>query len=444
MSTLNVDKVDPSTGTDLELGTSGDTITVPTGAGLTVTDEVKTNKVSPATGTAFALGDSGDTFTVPSGATIVNSGTATGFGITQTSFLPTAAPIIINGNMAVAQRGTSSTGITGTAMDTVDRWKSQASLAGTWTQTQESLTSDEALEDGFANAFKMDCTTANASLSASSYMQLRYFFEGQDLQVFKKGTSNAETYTLSFWVKSTKTGTFIAELYDNDNDRGVSTAYTVSSTNTWEFKIVAFPADTTGVIGDDNGNSFQLYFWLVAGTDFTSGTLQTTWAASGSNTIRAVGQVNCADSTSNNFHITAVQLDVGTYTTADLPPFRHESYSENRKRCERYFQIYPADASGAYATVGNGRAEAADTWYCWTPHRSTMRTSPSFTETGVWRVFRYGAASGTTPTYVAASYSGVDATFLGNNDISGATAGQTMFLQANVDTAARLQFDAEL
>ena len=80
MSTLNVDKVDPSTGTALELGTSGDTITVPTGAGLTVVDEVKTNKISPATGTAFALGDSGDTFTVPSGATIVNSGPATGFG----------------------------------------------------------------------------------------------------------------------------------------------------------------------------------------------------------------------------------------------------------------------------------------------------------------------------------------------------------------------------
>jgi hypothetical protein len=80
VSTLNVDKVDPSSGTALELGTSGDTITVPTGAGLTVVDEVKTNKISPATGTAFALGDSGDTFTVPSGATIVNSGTATGFG----------------------------------------------------------------------------------------------------------------------------------------------------------------------------------------------------------------------------------------------------------------------------------------------------------------------------------------------------------------------------
>jgi|TARA_R100000152_G_C6670037_1_gene106592 hypothetical protein len=80
MGTLFVDKLDPQSGTSLELGSSGDTITVPTGAGLTVTDEVKTNKISPASGTAFTLGDSGDTFTIPSGATITNSGTATGFG----------------------------------------------------------------------------------------------------------------------------------------------------------------------------------------------------------------------------------------------------------------------------------------------------------------------------------------------------------------------------
>ena len=86
MSTLNVDKVDPSTGTALELGTSGDTITVPTGAGLTVVDEVKTNKISPSSGVAFTLGDSGDTFTIPSGATITNSGTATGFGGNSPAF----------------------------------------------------------------------------------------------------------------------------------------------------------------------------------------------------------------------------------------------------------------------------------------------------------------------------------------------------------------------
>ena len=80
MSKIFVDQVDPKTATTLTLGTTGDTVDIPTGVGLSVTDEVKTNKISPATGTAFALGDSGDTFTVPSGATIVNSGTATGFG----------------------------------------------------------------------------------------------------------------------------------------------------------------------------------------------------------------------------------------------------------------------------------------------------------------------------------------------------------------------------
>jgi hypothetical protein len=83
MGTVYVDKLDPQSGTALEIGSSGDTITVPTGAGLTVTDEVKTNKISPSSGTAFTLGDSGDTFTVPSGATITNSGTATGFGIAE-------------------------------------------------------------------------------------------------------------------------------------------------------------------------------------------------------------------------------------------------------------------------------------------------------------------------------------------------------------------------
>ena len=182
MSTLNVDKVDPSSGTALELGTSGDTITVPTGAGLTVVDEVKTNKVSPATGTAFALGDSGDTFTVPSGATIVNSGTATGFGITASSFRPNVNPLIINGDMAVAQRTTSTASVSSGANWVTDRYSFNIGTAGTWTLTQEALTADEAFEDGFATAFKADNTTANGSLSAGSYIQFHQKIEAQELQ----------------------------------------------------------------------------------------------------------------------------------------------------------------------------------------------------------------------------------------------------------------------
>ena len=117
MSTLNVDKVDPSTGTALEIGSSGDTITI------------------------------------PSGATIVNSGTATGFGITSASFLPTANPLIINGDMVVAQRGTSFTGITSGDNYVTDRFRFNPATAGTWTITQEALTADEAFEDGFSEAF---------------------------------------------------------------------------------------------------------------------------------------------------------------------------------------------------------------------------------------------------------------------------------------------------
>jgi DNA-directed RNA polymerase subunit N (RpoN/RPB10) len=352
-SILKVDKLDPQSGTALEIGTSGDTVTVPSGATLTTTDatlnlpttitsttEVKTNKVSPATGTAFALGDSGDTFTVPSGATIVNSGTATGFGITSSSFLPTAAPLIINGDMQVAQRGTSKTSIsTGVhGYWTCDRFRERNDTGGTWTQTQESLTSGDALADGFANSLKMDNTTANASLSATSRLYLNYAFEGQDVQVFKKGTANAEKYTVSFWVKATKTGTNILELWDNGGTtRHCCTAYTISSTDTWEKKVVNFPADTTGVIADGSSDNFIMYFWLAAGTNYTSGTLATTWA----NTTAAnsaVGQVNNADSTSNNFEITGVQLEVGEYTSSDLPPFRFESYGNNLRRCQRYFE----------------------------------------------------------------------------------------------------------
>jgi hypothetical protein len=125
-------------------------------------------------------------------------------------------------------------------------------------------------------------------------------FEGQNLQYLKKGTANAVSLTLSFWVKSTKTGTFIAELKDFNNTRTISKSYTVNTTNTWEKKTITFEGDTTGALTNNNALSLELNFWLGAGTDFTSGTLATTWGSS-VNANRAVGQVNIADSTSNDW-----------------------------------------------------------------------------------------------------------------------------------------------
>ena len=363
MSTLNVDKVDPSTGTALELGTSGDTITVPTGVGLTVTDEVKTNKVSPATGTAFALGDSGDTFTVPSGATIVNSGTATGFGITSSSFLPTAAPLIINGDMGVAQRGTSVTGKTNgdSGYYTVDRiqFAESGTMTAVITNTQESLSSGNAFNDGFEKAYKIDVTTADASAASDILHRIKYNLEAQSVQAFKFGKTDAQPMTLAFWVKATKTGTNTVHMERGDSARSCAQEYTVSSTDTWEHKVLNFPADTTGNMPYDNGEGLNIQWNLVAGTDYTSGTLCTTWEAF-NKPDTAVGQVNNFDSTSNNFHITGIQLEVGTYTSADLPPFRFESYADNLRRCQRYYTKWlgaNGDGSGSY----NVSAEANGT-----------------------------------------------------------------------------------
>ena len=399
MSTLNVDKVDPNTGTALEIGSSGDTVTVPSGATLTLTSatlnlpttitsttEVKTNKISPATGVAFALGDSGDTFTVPSGATIVNSGTATGFGITQTSFLPTANPLIINGDMAISQRSTSVTGITGNGMTTVDRMSNSVSGIGTYTVAQEALTSGAAYTDGFSTAYRIDCTTADASPAAADYLYMQYNMEGQNLQVFKKGTANAETFTIAFWVKSNKTGVGSIELKDkNNSNRQCTQSYTISVADTWEKKICAFGADTTGAFANANTKSLNVNWWLGSGTNYSSGTANNgTWEASAATKVNADGTLDINDNTANDWAITAIQLEVGTYTSADLPPFRHESYGDNLLRCQRYYQqnyrdgLYPGDSTtdgGSWT----GALYGTDFLTTFTPWTVRMRTNPTIT-----------------------------------------------------------------
>ena len=169
--------------------------------------------------------------------------------------------IIINGDMSIAQRGTSVASITGSSYNTLDRFQTVIVTAGTWTQSQNT---DVPSGQGFAKSLKMDCTTANGSLSADSILVLRTKVEGQNLQYLKKGTANAESLTLSFWVKSNKTGTYIAGLFDNDNTRNISKSYTISSANTWEKKTITFAGDTTGTLDNGNAASFLIDFWWLS------------------------------------------------------------------------------------------------------------------------------------------------------------------------------------
>ena len=235
--------------------------------------------------------------------------------------------LIINGAMTVSQRG-NSTGITGSAYCGPDRFQTILSSAGTWSISQS--TTNPA---GFANSLKFDCTTADASLSAGDYLILYHKFEGQNLQHLKKGTADAKKLTLSFWIRSNKTGTYQVNLYDNDNTRNIGKTYTIDTADTWEHKTLTFDGDTTGTFNNDANQSMNIEWWFAAGSNYNSGSVPTSWEAS-SDPDRAAGlNVNLADSTSNELYITGVQLEVGDTAT----DFEHRSFADEILRCRRYY-----------------------------------------------------------------------------------------------------------
>jgi len=282
--------------------------------------------------------------------------------------------IIINGDMSIAQRATSVTGNTAGGYTTVDRWNTILTTAGTYTISQST---DVPSGSGFANSMKFDCTTADASLAAGDNMRLQSKFEGQNLQYIKKGTSNAESLTASFWVKSVKTGIYILELEDKDNSRTISKSYTISSANTWEKKTVTFPGDTTGAFGNDNARSLDVMFWLAAGSNFTSGTLSTTWTSTTS-ANRAVGQVNLSDSTSNEWYITGVQLETGTTASE----FEFLPVDVNLARCQRYFERTTAVGAGSnYVNFAAGVVQSSgNASYCFL-WKTKKRANPTMSST---------------------------------------------------------------
>ena len=289
---------------------------------------------------------------------------------------PNAKPLIINGDMNIAQRATSVTGSTAGGYTTVDRMLLSIGTLGTWTIAQTASAPDDT---GLVNSYRVDCTTADASPAAGDIAILSTRLEGQDVQLFKKGTSYAEKMTVSFWVKSNKTGTYIMELDDNDNGRNINQAYTISSADTWEKKVLSFAGDTTGAFGNDNGSSLQLLWWLGAGSNFTSGSLQTAWAAT-DNTKRAVNQVNLGDNTANDWSITGIQLEVGEYDATTIPSFQHESFGDNLLRCQRYCRQHTKDMD--YQGVMMGFAQDTGQCRALMYHKPQMRATPTITKSG--------------------------------------------------------------
>ena len=245
--------------------------------------------------------------------------------------------VVINGAMQVAQRGTSQTGVNSSGYKTVcDRWRFNASGSnvGTYTVSQSTTT-----PDGFGNSLKIDCTTARTPSNDEMY-EVEQRFEGQNLQAFAKGTSAAKKFSVSFYVKTNVSGNYVVWLYDADNNRNIGAVYTVSDSN-WNRYTVSFPADTTGAFGNDNARSLDLRFVLLAGTDFTSGTLPTTaWESTSNANSRAGQTANVASNTSNEWYLTGVQLEVSDHAT----DFEHRTFAQELELCKRYFFQIGRDA----------------------------------------------------------------------------------------------------
>jgi hypothetical protein len=279
-------------------------------------------------------------------------------------------PLIINGDMSVAQRGTSFSSQSGSAYH-LDRFKTLANNLGTFTISQSTTVPTG---QGFAKSFKLDCTTADASPAAGDTLQFVQYIEGQNLQSLKKGTSSAEAVTVSFWVRSNKTGTYTLELYDNDNSRQISKTYTISSADTWEKKTVNFAGDTTGALDNDNALSFAVQWWLGAGSNSTSGTLSETWTSVTTANRVSSSQVNIADNTDNEWYITGIQMEIGTFDTNTIPTFPFESFGNNLSKCQRYYYKH---CSGNSKNICSGNYYDSGTFYGSVFFPVPMRATPS-------------------------------------------------------------------
>lgn len=241
--------------------------------------------------------------------------------------------LIKNGAMNIAQRSTSVTDIgASTGYFVCDRWRvNPANTAGRFTMSQVAITD----LPGFANALKIDVTTADTSIASNETMRLEQRLEGQDLQQIAKGTSSAKPLTLSFYVKGNAAATYVVELRDPTNSRNNTQAFSV--TTSFTRVSLSFAADTSGALTDDSTRQLDVRFILHGGSDFTSGTFASnTWASVDNTNSYAGSKTSIFDSTDRELFITGVQLEVGDVAT----PFEHRSFGDELRQCKRYFERF--------------------------------------------------------------------------------------------------------
>jgi len=313
--------------------------------------------------------------------------------------------IIINGSAIVSQRSTSTASLSSGNNFVLDRTRFQLTNGGTWTMSQSTTVPTG---QGFSHSLKLDCTTADTSLGSTDYLLVQQLIEGQDVQQFAFGTSDAKSVTVSFWIRSNKTGTYTLEVQQQNSSNGFyqnAKTFTISSANTWEKKEITFVGNTSQNIINSNAVGFYVTIWLGTGTSRTSGTFTNgTWHNTTANRISS-SNVNLADSTDNELYLTGLQMEVGEQAT----PFEHRSFGEELGLCQRYYQQFSGDPEAYAGTEADAESCGAGVWYGSSQilgmlaYKAPMRTAPSIsfveagttTATGDWSTW-YGYQVGKT------------------------------------------------
>jgi len=377
-------------------------------------------KVGPLDTTVEAL-----SITSAGAATLASTLAVTG-DLTANNFA--GRNLIINGGMTIAQRGTSFAAISSNTY-TLDRWQLQAAGAGRCTITQSTTA-----PNNFVYSTKVDVTTADTSLGATDLQSFTQRMEGNVVSQIGLGTSSAKSFTVSFWVRSNKTGIYCVSIRNASGGRSIASEYTISSADTWEHKEVTFSGDTTGSYNTGSTEAFNVNFVLLVGTNH-DGKTANTWEAN--TTFATDNQVNLFDNTSNEWYITGVQLEISSTTTE----FEHQSFGKQLALCQRYY--FRETAGAAFSGFAIGVVESA--------------TSSSGMMRGLPVTMRAGPSIIVSNCRLADGSAFPAVTSLGTNwssqttwgvavgaSAGGMTVGRAVMLQANNNTAAYIAADAEL
>jgi len=378
---------------------------------------------------------------------VANGGTALSSGFANGRTNNQMAPIIVNGDMAIAQRSHTTVAQADDSNEgyaTVDRFAVRYgnSAGGTITTSR-----DTTAPTGFGQSMKLNVTSADTSVGSTHIVDLRQVIEAQVIRNSGWNYTSSSSYlTLSFQIRSSKTGTYCVYFQTNDGTAYMYTAeYTISSADTWEQKVITVPGNSNLTFNNDNGVGLRVAWVLAVGTD-RDGTADS-WTSG--NAFGTSNQVNFLDSTDNIAYITGVQLEVGQFTSSTLPPFQHESFGDNLARCQRYFQapIYPNDHYGTseqYQIFGCGTYTASGYFRCARPLPVEMRANPSLISNSGSNYFFIGSGANDyvddLTLFVDSNYK---TAFVYNNDEASGTAGQAGNLMGN-NTAAYAYLDAEL